>query len=206
MLCDDKQVWRAKQVISAAWLGLHDGWQKGALEETCFVFHQDYLPEIKYLTPRLGAREKNRKHPCNEGKSGVSNRVTQYLSYPVKSLQTTLKMHQNVINILNEVLLQSDSGTFHQTWFTHWGVDKAQGISIKMKVKGKLLLNINLDEQCIHWRSPSFAIKDECVGNMQGGQRDGRPAQEDERYYGVRVRRLVWNNNFLCHIMLVHFW
>lgn len=116
-------------------------------------------------------------------------------------------MHQNLINELNEVLLHSGGRTFHQTWFTHWGVNKAQGISIKMKVKGKLLLNINLDQECIYCRNPSFVIKKECGGNMRGGRRAGskRPAQKDECYYGVRVRRLVWNNNFLCHIMLVHF-
>lgn len=116
-------------------------------------------------------------------------------------------MHQNLINELNEVLLHSGSRIFHQTWFTHWGVNKAQGISIKMKVKGKLLLNINLDQECIYCRNPSFVIKKECGGNMRGRRRAGskRPAQKDECYYGVRVRRLVRNNNFLCHIMLVHF-
>lgn len=68
----------------------------------------------------------------------------------------------------------------------------------------KLSLNINLDQER---QNPSFVIKREFVGNVRGGRRAGskRPAQKDECYYEVRVRRLVWNNNFLCHIMFVHF-
>lgn len=112
-------------------------------------------------------------------------------------------MYQNVINALNEFLLHSGN----QTWFTHWGINKARGISIKMKVKGKLHLNINLYQQCIYVLNPSFVIKRERLGNMQRRRRvrGNNPAQKDECYLGVRVRRLVWNNNFLCHIMLVRF-
>lgn len=46
------------------------------------------------------------------------------------------------------MLLHSGRGTFHQTWFTHWVVNKAQSISIKMNVKGKFLLYINLGKEC----------------------------------------------------------
>lgn len=47
------------------------------------------------------------------------------------------------------------------------------GISIKMKVKGKLQLNINLDQECVSWLNLSFVIKKECQGNVWGGLRAG---------------------------------
>lgn len=57
LLCDDKQVWRAKQVISAAWLGPHDAWKRG--KKSTFTWGVlvlcsfDYLPENKHSAHTL---------------------------------------------------------------------------------------------------------------------------------------------------------
>lgn len=57
LLCDDKQVWRAKQVISAAWLGLCDAWKKGTPEESLFPSPSDSPPGGRVtLEPVIGWR------------------------------------------------------------------------------------------------------------------------------------------------------
>lgn len=83
-----------------------------------------------------GAREqqKRRKHLCNEQKSGASNRLMEYLSYPVKSLQTTLKMHWNLINILNEVLVQSVTHSTKHGLHTRELI-KHKALALKWKLK-----------------------------------------------------------------------
>lgn len=92
-------------------------------------------------TVDTSARKKKKKSGVGDGNDGI-------LVLPDETSTGSLfrRTPKNLINALNEVLLHSGEGAFRQTRFTHWGVNKAAGISIKMKVKGKLGLNINLDQ------------------------------------------------------------
>lgn len=97
--------------------------------------------------------------------SEVSNRMKEYVPPCKISTDTSLdspKFNQRI----EWGVIASRQLHIHQTWFTHRGVNKAWGISIKMKVKGKLLQNINLGQECIYWRNPSFVIKKESVRNV----------------------------------------
>lgn len=67
-------------------------------------------------------------------------------------------MHQSLVGALNKELMHSGCCAFHMPVYK----TEKKSISIKMKVKCQLLLNINLHHESIYWWNTSFVIKKEC--------------------------------------------
>lgn len=123
--------------------------EKRHSRSACFVLLQTTCQKSDtWHRGLVGGGVSDRRRTKKKKNLGLAMEMMEYLSLPMKPPQAASldAPRKNLINALNEVLLHSGKGAFRQTWFTHWGVNKAAGISMKMKVKGKLGLNINLDQ------------------------------------------------------------
>lgn len=176
--------------------------QVAMMSPTCW----DYLPEIRRCIQSLETHTNLGSISIEKSKSAVSNRIKEHLFYESKTPEDAAEIQSTPW--MRCYCIQAAAHSAKHA--SHAGkLLKHRDISIKIKVKGKLSLNINPEQGIYLLRELIFYNwRRMCGENEQGGRSAGskRPAQTDECYYRVRVRWLAWNNNFLRHIMLVFHW